>query len=357
MSAPPKLLLLDDDRDLLELYREMLSRLPSRPEVHTANTGARAIAMLSSEPFSLLICDLKMPNMDGLQVLAIVRRKFPQLRTVVMTASTDEQFRVRAYAMGLDLYLEKPNTAQSKQLFMDCIESLLEQEAHSGFRGVQSKSLIDILQLECLGQSSSVLRITHGLQEGRIWLLNGAIIDAVAGEMNGEKAFHRILSWKTGNFEILPADQNHPPAIAKPWQSLLLETVQVLDETTAQAEYSAGSETASAKRSDTAASLARHQGIDSVLVIGADTGQPIEQWAVEDPEATGAWVHQTMAAFNALGEELRIGALKQIEAFGLQRHVVLLSRGQAEYAVGFRPNLSPASVREITQEIVTRWAS
>src|ERR1051326_408394 len=105
MSARHKILLLDDDKDLLELYREMLSRLPSQPEIHTATSGARAIALLESEPFSLLISDLNMPKMDGLQVLTIVRRKFPQLRTAVMTCILDEQFRARAYPMGFALFV------------------------------------------------------------------------------------------------------------------------------------------------------------------------------------------------------------------------------------------------------------
>ena len=59
------------------MYREVLSQLPSRPEIHTSNSGARAIALLESEAFTMLISDLRMPKMDGLQVLSIVRRKFP----------------------------------------------------------------------------------------------------------------------------------------------------------------------------------------------------------------------------------------------------------------------------------------
>src|ERR1035441_4912857 len=106
-SIPPsparaKILLADDDPDLLEMYREVLAQLPSQPEIHTAISGARVIAMLEAEPFQLLICDLKMPKMDGLQVLAIVRRTYPQLRTVALTAEVDEQFRSRAYALGVD---------------------------------------------------------------------------------------------------------------------------------------------------------------------------------------------------------------------------------------------------------------
>src|SRR5207244_5680803 len=173
MPARHKVLLLDDDQDLLELYREMLARLPSQPHIHPATSVARAISLLESDPLSLLISDLNMPKMDGLQVLTIVRRKFPQLRTAVMTSVVDAQFRTRAYAMGIDLFLEKPNTSQEITFFLDCIESLLDREPdRGGFRGVQSKSLVDIIQLECLSQSSSVLKITNGTLAGKVWFNN-----------------------------------------------------------------------------------------------------------------------------------------------------------------------------------------
>ena len=48
---------------------------------------------------------------DARRELAIVRRKFPQLRTAVLTSVVDAQFRTRAYAMGIDLFLEKPNSS------------------------------------------------------------------------------------------------------------------------------------------------------------------------------------------------------------------------------------------------------
>src|SRR5215203_5367797 len=108
MGSRHKVLILDDDLELLEMYKELLGQLPSRPEVHTANSGTRGLALLDAEQFRLLICDLKMPKMDGLQVLSIVRRRFPELRTVVMTAVQDEEFRSRAYAMGVDLFWLKP---------------------------------------------------------------------------------------------------------------------------------------------------------------------------------------------------------------------------------------------------------
>ena len=173
-----KILLLDDDPDVLDLYQQMLLQLPSEPDVHISSSGASAMTMLDAEPFSILISDLKMPRMDGLQVLAIVRRKYPQLRTVVLTAVTDPQMRARAYAMGIDLFLEKPTSEKEVSFFKDCIESLLDSEQSGGFRGVQSKSLVDLIQLECLSGSSCILKITNGKLEGHIWIQNGEVYDA-----------------------------------------------------------------------------------------------------------------------------------------------------------------------------------
>lgn len=97
-----KILLVDDDQDFLNIYFETLKRVPDSPEIFSAAPGARALAMLESEAFNLLIVDLNMPKMDGLQVLAIARRKYPQLRLMVLTGVRDEQFRSRASGMGVD---------------------------------------------------------------------------------------------------------------------------------------------------------------------------------------------------------------------------------------------------------------
>src|SRR4051812_22083332 len=98
MLTQPKILLLDDDQDFLDLYREMLSQhLSCLPDVRATSTGARALALLESEPFQLLIVYLNMPKMDGLQVLSIPRRKYPELKMVILTAIREEQFRTRAY--------------------------------------------------------------------------------------------------------------------------------------------------------------------------------------------------------------------------------------------------------------------
>jgi CheY-like chemotaxis protein len=359
MSARHKLLLLDDDKDLLELYREILARLPSQPEIHTATSGARAIALLESEPFSLLISDLNMPKMDGLQVLTIVRRKFPNLRTAVMTSVVDAQFRTRAYAMGIDLFLEKPNTSQEINFFLDCIESLLGRELDGGFRGVQSKSLVDIIQLECLSQSSSVLKVTNGSLAGKIWFNNGDVIDAETQDLHGEGAFQKILSWKTGNFEILPAEPARSRTIFNSYQGLLLESAQALDEAQARTQFEADGPPpgASAPASESPlAQLAKFNGVEFVMTVRAGD-QRVDSWGLENAEQITQWVGQTMQQFRALGESLHAGQMNQLEGLGPLRHVALVSKAGTDLCVGFHRSLSQDLVRETMNKIVTKWAS
>lgn len=351
MPNTQRVLLLDDDQDLLELYKEILSRLPSKPEIRTASSGARAIALLDSEQFTLLISDLNMPKMDGLQVLTIVRKKFPHLRTAVMTSVVDEQFRTRAYAMGIDLFLEKPNTNQEINFFLDCIESLLGQQTTGGFRGVQSKSLVDIIQLECLSQGSSVLKITHDKLEGRIWILSGEIIDAEAPEMTGDMAFQKILSWQTGNFEILPAEPDRPRQIYGSYQGLLLESAHALDEEDAAIE-SGASEPASP-----IAELGRLSGVEFALAVTPAKQPKYESHGLENAEQIAEWVEATMTRFRSLGESLHTGPINQVDAVGPQNHLVIRPVNETDLCVGFSRSISNDMVHETMKTVLTKWAS
>ena len=353
MDKRPKILLADDEPDLLDLYREILAQLPSRPEIHTAASGARVIAMLEAEPFELLICDLKMPKMDGLQVLAIVRRKHPQLRTVAMTAELDEQYRSRAYALGVDLFWHKPVSERETKMFLECIESLLGRETEGGFRGMQSKSLVDIIQLECISQSSSVLRITNSQFEGKIWIQGGELVDSEAADLRGEAAFQRILSWKAGNFEMLPAEPSRPRTLFKSYNAMLLESAQALDES----RDAATAEGAPQPVASPLARLSQLEGVEFVLAMKPnEKGYQVAR-GLENPERMATWARQTMERFRLLGDRLGAGPLEQIEGFGPQRHVALACQAETEFCVGWKHSLSSDEVRDMMRKLLALWAS
>jgi CheY-like chemotaxis protein len=312
--------------------------------------------MLESEDYRLLITDLKMPKMDGLQLLSIVRRKFPELRTVVLTSVADEQFRSRVYALGVDLYWHKPGSESEMKQFLECLESLLGRELEPGFRGVQSKSLVDLVQLECISQSSSVLRITNGPLTGCIWVNNGDLTDAETDGTRGEEAFQKILRWKAGNFEFLPAEPNRPRTIFKSYNALLLETAQALDESNHSDLVGNGANGAAAPNgSASLMALAETDGVEFVLkTVGENR---VDSRGLENPERLAGWTRKSLERFGALGETLHVGAVEQITGIGMQRNVALAQKGNADVCVGWQHTLSATEIRDRMKKVLTLWAS
>jgi CheY-like chemotaxis protein len=352
--AASKILLLDDDTAFTELYREMLSKhLTSMPEVKAATTGSRALSMLDAEPFNMLIVDLNMPKMDGLQVLSIVRRKHPHVRLVVLTGVRDEQFRTRAYAMGVDQYWIKPESDQEVGLFLESIESLLSRETQGGFRGVQSKSLVDIIQLECLSQSSCLLKISNGLIEGKIWIQNGEVIDAEAAGLVAEAAFQRILAWKTGSFEILPPDGTRERTIQESYQGLLLNSAQALDEATAAAPTQ--DSTTSTPATFALADISQWPGVEFAMAVRGRKAK--DYYGIENPGPVGQWLEETLKNFQELGDYLQVGQLQEVVGSGPKRKIAMATLSGSQICIGFPATVSPEQLRETFKKILEKWAS
>jgi len=356
MEKKRKILILDDDNDWLTLSREMLAALPSHPEILTANNGKRALSLLESEPVRLLICDLKMPRIDGLQVLSIVRRRYPELRTVVLSALEDDEFRSRAYALGVDLFWIKMEMQRESKLFIECLESLLGRDDEPGFRGIQSKSLMDIIQMECLSRSSTVLRITRGPLVAKLWIQDGDLIDAEAEGARGEAAFRRILSWKSGTFENLPAEPDHERNILKPVNALLLETAQDMDEQAQQPASPESIEDSAHRKTVWKLALLTREGAEFVIAIPPE--------GLGEPEAIGTqnitqlvrWTRHAAAAARRLGERLEAGPVLQVGGQNMERHVLVLNREDRLFLVGWPAEMT-GNLLEKSRKLVASWDS
>ncbi|MGB7767810.1 MAG: response regulator [Verrucomicrobiia bacterium] len=356
MELRHKILILDDETAWLEVNREMLAQLPSKPEIRTVSAGTRAITLLDTEPFRLLVCDLKMPKMDGLQVLAIVRRRFPELRTVVLTALEDEEFRSRAYALGVDLFWLKTDIQQNPKMFLECVEALLGRDMETGFRGIQSKSLIDIIQMECLSRSSTVLRITRGPLVAKLWLLEGELIDAEAEGTRGEAAFRRILAWKSGTFENLSAEPERERTILKPVSALLLESAQSIDET-ANPTGPESIEEANHRKTIWKLALVAREGAESVVATSTDRQNEVEAWGTQCGGQLAGWTRRVTEVAKRLGDRLEAGPLLYFAGNSLERQVLLLPRDEKSYLVAWPPDAPTDQLFEKTKKLVASWDS
>src|SRR5579871_1013421 len=101
-----QVLLADDERDVRDSVKEAL--VEAGHEVTEASDGLRALELVTSRPFDLAICDVRMPGLDGLTLLRRIRRECPGVQVVVMTSHGRIPDVVDALRDGAFDYVTKP---------------------------------------------------------------------------------------------------------------------------------------------------------------------------------------------------------------------------------------------------------
>ena len=102
-----RILIVDDERDMLALLKRIITE-KTEHDVMTEHDPLRAIELIHTEPFDLVITDLKMPNMDGIALLDEIKRIQPSSNVIIMTAYATIETAVEATRKGAFDYIAKP---------------------------------------------------------------------------------------------------------------------------------------------------------------------------------------------------------------------------------------------------------
>lgn len=105
-SEPIRLLLVDDEIGYLEVLSKRLTRRGYK--VTTASSGTEAIRALRQWEFDIAVVDLKMEDMDGIEVLKVFKKMDPSLRVVMLTGHGSERAAREGISHGAFDYLIKP---------------------------------------------------------------------------------------------------------------------------------------------------------------------------------------------------------------------------------------------------------
>ncbi|MFP3389899.1 response regulator transcription factor [Brevibacillus sp. SIMBA_040] len=101
-----KLMVVDDDPHIRELVRVFLER--EGFEVMEAADGEEALSLFSTAPADLVILDIMMPNMDGWELCRELRRFYPDIPLLMLTAKGETSQKIKGFELGTDDYLVKP---------------------------------------------------------------------------------------------------------------------------------------------------------------------------------------------------------------------------------------------------------
>ncbi len=231
-----RVLMVDDEEALVWSLARQVGR--ERPDLafEGLSDPEEALRRITTRPPDLLVTDVRMPKMSGLELLLAARRVAPQLPVIVVTAYGDADVRRSVARTPSVQYLEKPFATAT------LLEAIDRGLAPAGFSGAVSLQLPDLIQLYALAQMTGALHIARGADEGVVWFERGGITHAECGAQAGADAVYALLRWNAGAFSLEPGAQPARQSITASWQELLIEGFRLMDETGRDAGASDGAE-------------------------------------------------------------------------------------------------------------------
>lgn len=227
-----RILFVDDEPAFLETIGTIIEQTAGdewRP--YFAESAGKALSLLQEQPMDLVVIDVHMPVIDGVQFLNLVHRKHPQLPKVVLTGFATEEHRVACLSGGAELFLEKPRGVDGLHAILATLHELARWQPEQGFRGVLRRvGLPDIIQMECLSRHSVVLFVSGDEGSGEIFIRDGEIIHAETGSLDGEAAFNAILVMQGGEFDLRAYRDPPRQSMEGQWEFLLMEAARLQDE-------------------------------------------------------------------------------------------------------------------------------
>ena len=101
-----RVLIVDDEKNIR--FTLPLALEPLGVETDTASDGEEALTKLGEKEFDLILLDLKMPGIDGIEVLKRVKQTRPEIEVIILTGHGSEQDRATCLELGAFAYLQKP---------------------------------------------------------------------------------------------------------------------------------------------------------------------------------------------------------------------------------------------------------
>lgn len=216
----------DDQEDIVWSTTKLLARKCPDLTVESFTEPIAALEALKQDPPDILVTDLRMEGMSGLELMVAARKVVSDLPVIVVTAYGGPDVTAALHGRLLVEYLEKPVRTES---LIAAIDRLLVRG--QGFSGAISLPMLpDLIQVYTLSLTTGALAIRRGGSSGTLWFDNGKIVHAVCGDRTGEPAVYEMLSWQGGEFSLDTETKPTERTITASWQEVLLEGCRLLDE-------------------------------------------------------------------------------------------------------------------------------
>ncbi|MCI5221508.1 MAG: response regulator [Candidatus Electrothrix sp. AR4] len=193
-----QVLIVDDDPELL---LSINSGFENNDRFHllTAENGREALDILDSNKLDLVVTDLRMPVMDGVELLAIMSESFSEVPNIVMTAFGTSVMEKQLKKAGSLNILEKPiDIDELEEAINKALD--IQEEQNCSLAGLPLSSFLQLVAVE---QKTVHLKIFHlAGQCGSLFFHDGDLVDAEYNDLIGDEAVLEMLEWENARVSI-----------------------------------------------------------------------------------------------------------------------------------------------------------
>lgn len=208
--------------------------------VATAQSAENALAKLEHGSPDLILTDTKLPGLDGFSFVRQVRAR-ADLRDVPIVFLTEQgalEDKLRGLELGVDDYLAKPIFVREVVTRVHMLLARRNQQriateslARTRFSGsLEDVAVVDLLQTISISGKSGVAFVSRGDRQAQLFFSNGQLVDAEVGDLRGEEAVYRTITWSKGTFDLEFRPVDRPAAIELSTNALLMEGLRRVDE-------------------------------------------------------------------------------------------------------------------------------
>ncbi len=245
-----KILIVDDNPNVLRLLNITLTKSGQDYQIIEAENGEKAYELANKEKPDLIISDVMMPQMDGIELCWMIREnsEIPLVPFIFLTSFDDPEMEIRGFRAGADEYLSKPI---DRKLLLQRVEELLARtrnlkkiedtgEKQKGFSGdLHDLSLVEVAQMLNLNKKTGLLTI-KGKVNGKIYFKNGQLWHAQSDHAQGEEAMYELVALDEGTFQFQSQEVEMERNIQNSTMNVIMEACRIMDE--AKHKQESGSE-------------------------------------------------------------------------------------------------------------------
>ena len=220
-------LLVDDDTEMLHALKEGFKKYQESFSVVLAEDGLQALERLKRNLISLVVTDLKMPHMDGFELLAHIMVNYPDIPVIIITGYSTPEMEQLAREGGAVGYIAKPFLIEN--LARQILTALRSESEGGTLHNVSSGMFLQLIEME---QKTCTIRLEDksSHKKGILFFNEGELFDARVNNMQGPAAAHEIFSWEAVNLSIQNGCALKENKIRSDLQPLILEAMRQKDE-------------------------------------------------------------------------------------------------------------------------------